>query len=95
MYLENGIEIEELTFEDAEIKPEPKKTSESRMNKTDEVENIKLSVDGQTLSIEVDLGKEIGLTKRGKISIATSHGNKHYNLSDDHACFLSLTVYKK
>ena len=92
---EDEIEMEELTFEDAEIKPESKKMSESRMNKTDEVENIKLSVNGKKLSIEVDLNKEIGLTKRGKTSIATSHGNKHYNLSDDHACVLRLTVYKK
>ena len=71
----------------------PKKKYESRMLKTEEVENISLNIEGNILSIQVNLDKEIGTTKRGKTSIATTHGSKYFKLSDDCGCFLSLTVF--
>jgi len=72
----------------------PKKKPESRMLKTEEVENISLNIEGNLLSVQVNLDKEIGTTKRGKTSIATTHGSKYFKLSDDYGCFLSLTVFR-
>ena len=71
----------------------PKKKPESRMLKTEEVENISLNIEGNILSVRVNLDKEIGTTKRGKTKIATTHGSKYFKLSDDYGCFLSLTVF--
>ena len=44
----------------------------------------------------MDLDVESGKTKRGKIQIATTRGNKFYTLNEDTGlgCALSLTVYK-
>ena len=72
----------------------PKNKPESRMLKTEEVENISLNIEGNILSIQVNLDKEIGTTKRGKTSIATTHGSKYFKLSDDYGCFLGLTVFR-
>ncbi len=91
---DNEIEFEELVIDKEKTEPKPDKKPETRMNKTDEVENISVNVDANILSVEVNLDNEIGTTKRGKISIATTHGSKHYQLNDDYGCFLSLTVYK-
>ena len=60
------------------------------------VKNVEVSVDNNKLIVEVDLGQELGKTKRGKTQIATTRGNKFYTLNEDSGlgCALSLTVYK-
>ena len=90
---DSEVELEELVIEEVTPEIKPKKKYESRMLKTEEVENISLNIEGNILSIQVNLDKEIGTTKRGKTSIATTHGSKYFKLSDDCGCFLSLTVF--
>ena len=60
------------------------------------VKNVEVSVDNNKLIVEVDLGQELGKTKRGKTQIATTRGNKFYTLNEESGlgCALSLTVYK-
>ena len=66
------------------------------MSNLSAVKNVEVSVDNNKLIVEVDLGQELGKTKRGKTQIATTRGNKFYTLNEDSGlgCALSLTVYK-
>ena len=99
MLEDEEIEIEEVIIETNNLTKErivakPQKKSQSRMTKTDEVENIELTIEGNILNSAVDLDIKIGTTKKGKTSIATTHGNKFYTLNNDYGCFLSLTVFE-
>ena len=98
-----GIQVEEEASNPKQINTDtaviPKSTSgskktQSRMTKIEEVENVSLSISNGQLLIQIDLNQEIGTTKRGKIRIAATHGNKFYELDGSIGCSLSLTVYK-
>lgn len=56
--------------------------------------NVTLAVDGDTLTITVDLSQEHGRSKSGKsVIIASTAGNVRVPGTDD--VFLGLNVYKK
>lgn len=57
------------------------------------MKNAKLTVDGDKLTIEVDLSKDHGPSKSGKtIIIATSSGNKPIDGTD---AIIGLNIYTK
>lgn len=54
--------------------------------------NVKTTIKGKKLIIEIDLSQDFGLSKSGKsISIASSLGNKKINEDT----FLGINVYKQ
>ncbi len=58
------------------------------------MKNVDMSVNGNTLTIEVDLSKDFGETKSGKsISIASTDGNVSIPGNDD--IKIGLNVYRK
>ena len=58
------------------------------------MKNVDMSVDGNTLTIKVDLSKDFGETKSGKsISIASTDGNVSVPGNDD--IKIGLNVYRK
>ena len=55
--------------------------------------NIETKVDGKTLTITVDLSKELGLSKSGKnMLVATSGGNQ--SVPDAPGLKLGLNIYR-
>ncbi len=58
------------------------------------MKNVDMSVNGNTLTINVDLSKDFGETKSGKsISIASTDGNVSIPGNDD--IKIGLNVYRK
>ncbi|MBO7388732.1 MAG: hypothetical protein J6T90_04105 [Methanomicrobium sp.] len=58
------------------------------------MKNVEMSVNGNTLTIKVDLSKDFGETKSGKsISIASTDGNVSVPGNDD--IKIGLNVYRK
>ncbi len=58
------------------------------------MKNVDMSVNGNTLTIKVDLTKDFGETKSGKsISIASTDGNVSIPGNDD--IKIGLNVYRK
>lgn len=58
------------------------------------MKNVEMSVNGNTLTIKVDLSKDFGETKSGKsISIASTDGNVSIPGNDD--IKIGLNVYRK
>ncbi|WP_042706770.1 hypothetical protein [Methanomicrobium mobile] len=58
------------------------------------MKNVDMSVNGNTLTIKVDLSKDFGETKSGKsISIASTDGNVSIPGNDD--IKIGLNVYRK
>ncbi len=58
------------------------------------MKNVEMSVDGNILTIKVDLSKEFGPSSSGKtIIIASSEGNQ--SVPDKEAVKIGLNVYKK
>ncbi|MBQ3719336.1 MAG: hypothetical protein II893_08125 [Methanomicrobium sp.] len=58
------------------------------------MKNVDMSVNGNTLTIKVDLSKDFGETKSGKsISIASTDGNVSVPGNDD--IKIGLNVYRK
>lgn len=59
------------------------------------VENIKVSVKGALLTIEIDTAKDLGLSKSGKTRlIASSQGNQKLNVQGKDV-FLGINAYTK
>ena len=57
------------------------------------MENVELTVEGNTLTITVDLTKDLGLSKSGKTRmIATSRGN--VEIPGSNGAVLGLNVYR-
>lgn len=57
------------------------------------MENMKMEINGNTLTITVDLTKDLGLSKSGKTRIiATSRGNAKIPGSD---ATIGLNIYKR
>lgn len=59
------------------------------------MKNVEMSIDGNTLTIKVDLSKEFGISASGKsIMIASTEGNQ--SVSPDHDDVkIGLNVYRK
>ena len=58
------------------------------------MKNVEMSVNGNTLTIKVDLSKDFGETKSGKsISIASTDGNVSIPGNDE--IKIGLNVYRK
>ena len=58
------------------------------------MENVTIKTDKKKLTIEVDITKEIGLSKSGKsMNIATTNGN-HKIMTDVGEVTVGLNVYK-
>lgn len=58
------------------------------------MKNIEMSVEGNILTIKVDLSKEFGLSSSGKsIIIASTEGNM--SVPDSEEAKIGLNVYKK
>ena len=58
------------------------------------MKNVDMSVNGNTLTIKVDLSKDFGETKSGKsISIASTDGNVSVPGNDD--IKIGMNVYRK
>ena len=57
------------------------------------MENMEIEVTGQTMTITVDLGEDLGLSKSGKSrKIASSGGNQKIPGTD---AIIGLNVYRK
>jgi hypothetical protein len=58
------------------------------------MKNVEMSVDGNTLTIKVDLSKEFGPSASGKtIIVASTEGNQ--SIPDKEGVKVGLNVYKK
>lgn len=58
------------------------------------MKNIEMAVDGNVLTIKVDLSKDFGTSKSGKtVIIASSNGGA--KVPDHNDKTLNLTIYKK
>jgi hypothetical protein len=58
------------------------------------MKNVEMSVDGNTLTIKVDLSKEFGPSASGKtIIVASTEGNQ--SIPDKEGLKVGLNVYKK
>ena len=57
------------------------------------MKNVDLKVDGDILTITVDLSKDFGPSKSGKsITVASTEGNQSIENSE---CKIGLNIYKK
>jgi hypothetical protein len=57
------------------------------------MDNVQMIVEGNILTITVDLSKELGASKTGKtISIASTKGNKQ--LTEKPGVYVGVNVYK-
>lgn len=57
------------------------------------MKNVKMTTNGNTLTIEVDLSKTFGASKSGKsIVVASTEGNKRVKEGSD--TFIGVNVYK-
>jgi hypothetical protein len=58
------------------------------------MENVEIKVEGDIMTIKVDLSKEQGLSKSGKTMIIASTGPGH-KLSERQGVTVGLNVYRK
>jgi len=60
---------------------------------SDGMKNVNMNIDGDILTITVDLTKDFGLSKSGKSNaVASSSGNKRIPGTE---AFIGLNIYKK
>lgn len=60
------------------------------------MKNVQISLDGNTMTIVVDISKEFGASSSGKTTIiATTSGNMAVDESGDPPVMVGLNVYRK